>query len=100
LWLSTVVLSVILISPRILPYDADIALFAAFVIFVNVLQTRRLIALLVLLFLPSLIVPYFVNAQTLVGCYETLLLLLAFAGGFFTLSRASAAPGGPIPSEV
>ncbi len=100
LWLSTVVLSVILISPRILPYDADIALFAAFVIFVNVLHTRRLIALLVLLFLPSLIVPYFVNAQTLVGCYETLLLLLAFAGGFFTLSRASAAPGGPIPSEA
>jgi hypothetical protein len=100
LWLSLVVLSVILVSPRILNYDADIALFAAFVIFVNVLHTRRLLTLLVLLFLPSLFVPYFVNAQTLVGCYETLLLILAFAGGFFTLWRESAAPGQPIPSEA
>jgi len=97
LWLSLVVLSIILASPRILPYDADVALFAAFVIFVNVLHTRRLIALLVLLFLPSLVVPYFVNSPSLVGCYESLLLMLAFAGGFFTLWKQKAAPAEPDP---
>jgi len=87
LWLSLLVLSVILTSPRILNYDADIALLAAFVIFVNVLQIRRLLTLLVVLFVPSLFVPYLVNAQTLVGCYETLLLLLAFACAFIKLWR-------------
>jgi hypothetical protein len=90
LWISLVLLSTILASPRILPYDADIALLAAYVIFVKTLQTRRLVALLVLLYAPSLIVPYLIRAQILVGCYETLLLLLAFAGGFATLWRKSA----------
>ena len=100
LWLSLVVLSVVLASPRILPYDADVALFAAFVIFVNVLRTRRLIGLLVLLFLPSLIVPDFVNSLSLVGSYETLLLLLAFAGGFYMLWKRQPAPTEPDPLEA
>ena len=78
--MSLLVLSVVLVSPRILNYDADIALLAGFVIFVNLLHTRRLLTVLVVLYVPSLFVPFLIRAQTLVGCYETLLLLLAFAG--------------------
>jgi hypothetical protein len=103
LWISVILLSTILASPRILPYDADIALMAAYVIFVNVFQTRRLIVLLVLLFLPSLIVPHFIKSPTLAGCYETLLLLLAFGSGFAILWRTSAPwnlgiPPTPLPT--
>jgi Glycosyltransferase family 87 len=90
MWISLVLLSIILASPRVLAYDADIALMAAYVIFVNVFQTRRLVALLVLLFVPSLIVPHFIKAHTLVGCYETFLVLLAFICGFVMLWRKSA----------
>jgi hypothetical protein len=90
LWLSLLVVSVVLVSPRILNYDSDIALLAAFVISVNVLHTRRLLTLLVVLYVPSLFVPFLIKAQTLVGSYETLLLLLAFAGGFLTLWRQPA----------
>ena len=90
MWISLVVLSTALASPRILSYDADFALMAAYVIFVNVLQTRRLIVLLILLFVPSLIVPHFIKAHTLVGCYETFLLLIAFVWGFAVLWHKSA----------
>ncbi|MBV8673374.1 MAG: hypothetical protein JOZ33_08070 [Acidobacteriaceae bacterium] len=90
LWISLVLLSSVLANPRILPYDADIALMAAYVIFVIVLQTRRLLLLLILLFLPSLFVPHLVHASSLAGSYETLLLLLAFAVGFFRLWKQSA----------
>ena len=91
LWISLILLSTVLASPRILPYDADIALMAAYVIFVIVLKTRRLILLLILLFLPSLVVPHLIRSPTLAGCYETLLLLFAFVGGFAVLWRESAA---------
>lgn len=90
LWLALVVLSTIFASPRLLEYDADVALFAAYVIFALVLQTRRLLTLLIILFLPSLIVSHLIKAQTLVGCYETLVLLLAFAGAFAVLWRRHA----------
>lgn len=90
LWISLILLSTILASPRILPYDADIALLAAFVIMVRALNTRRLLILLMVLFVPSLLVPHFVKSPTLAGCYETLVLLLAFGSGFVTLWRESA----------
>ncbi|HTD56504.1 MAG TPA: glycosyltransferase 87 family protein [Silvibacterium sp.] len=87
LWISLILLATIVASPRILPYDADVALMAAFVILVNVTQTRRLLVLLILLFLPSLLVPHFIKSPTLAGCYETLVLLVAFASGFAVLWR-------------
>jgi len=91
LWISLILLSTIVASPRILPYDADIALMAAYVILVNVFETRRLLGLLILLFLPSLVVPHVIKSPTLAGCYETLVLLVAFGSGFAFLWRISGA---------
>ena len=95
IWISLILLSAILASPRILFYDADVALMAAYVIFVHVLATRRLVALLILLFLPSLAVPWFVHSPTLAGIYETLLMMLAFGSGFVALWRSST----PLPLD-
>jgi hypothetical protein len=102
-WLALVVTTVILVNPREMQYDLDIALFAGFVLWVYGLRTRRLLALMVLLFLPSLAVPLVVFNPHLHGIYETLLVLAAFALAFWRmwreagLERAGARPVAEIP---
>ena len=86
-WLALVLAVIILVNPRVMQYDADIALLAGFVLWVYGLRTRRLIVLTVLLFLPSLWVPRFVLNPHLHGMYETLLVLASIVIAFWRLWR-------------
>jgi hypothetical protein len=88
-WLALVVAAIILVNPRGMQYDIDIALFAGFVLWVYGLQTQRLLALMIMLFLPSLAVPLIVLNPHLHGMYETLLVLAAFALAFWRMWRES-----------
>jgi hypothetical protein len=90
IWLALVVTSVILVNPREMQYDIDIALFATFVLWVYALRIRRTLMLAVVLFLPSLAVPYVVLNPHLHGMYETLLVLAAFGLGYWRLWIESA----------
>jgi hypothetical protein len=78
-WLAFVVMTIVLVNPREMQYDMDIALFAAFGLWVYVLRTRRLLVLLAALLLPSLLVPLVVLNEQMQGIYETLLVLMIFA---------------------
>jgi hypothetical protein len=92
IWLALVVMTIILTNPRQMQYDADIALFAGFVLWVYVLRRfllgpGRLLGLIALLFLPSLAVPLAVLNPHLHGVYETVLLWQVFWLGFWKLWR-------------
>ena len=91
-WLALVIMTIILANPRQMQYDADIALFAGFVVWVYVLRRflvgpGRLLALVVILFLPTLAVPLAVLNPHLYGVYETVLLWQVFWLGFWKLWR-------------
>jgi drug/metabolite transporter superfamily protein YnfA len=86
-WLALVVTTIVLVNPREMQYDLDIALFAGFVLWVYWLRTRRLLVLMILLFLPSLVVPLVVLNPHLHGMYETMLVLAAFALAFWRMWR-------------
>jgi hypothetical protein len=73
-WLATVIATIILVNPRQMQYDADVALFAGFVLWVYAVRARRLLTLLVVLFLPCLVMPHLMHNQRLYGMYETLLV--------------------------
>ncbi len=88
-WLALVVVTIVLANPREMQYDVDIALIAAFVLWVYGLQTRRLLGLMVVLFLPSLVVPLVVLNPHMHGLYETLLVLTGFGLGYWRLWRDS-----------
>jgi hypothetical protein len=87
IWMALVVTTIILVNPREMQYDLDIALFAGFVLWVYGLRTRRLLALMTLLFLPSLVVSRVVLNPHLHGIYETMLVLAAFALAFWRMWR-------------
>ena len=84
-WLALVIVSIVLINPREMQYDVDIALFAGFVLWVYALRTRRVLVLMIAAFLPSLIVPMVVLNPHLHGIYETLLVLAGFGMGYWRL---------------
>lgn len=86
-WMALVVTTIILVNPREMQYDLDIALFSGFVLWVYGLRTQRLLVLLILLFLPSLVVPLVVLNPHLHGIYETMLVLAAFALAFWRMWR-------------
>jgi hypothetical protein len=95
-WLALVVMSIILVNPRLMQYDADIALLASFVLWVHVLRryvssSGRLLLLQVLLFVPSLLVPLVVLNPHMHGTYETMLLWLSFSLGYWQLWREATA---------
>jgi hypothetical protein len=81
-WLALVLIAIILINPRVMQYDIDVALFAGFVLLVYALRTRRVLMLMTALFLPSLVVPLVVLNPHLHGIYETLLVMAAFGMGY------------------
>jgi len=82
LWLALVIMTIILVNPRQMQYDVDIALFAGFVVWVAVLRTDRLLLLMVALFLPSVIARWIIAKPAMYGMYDTFLLLATFALGF------------------
>jgi hypothetical protein len=86
-WLAMVVMTVILVNPRQMQYDVDIALFAAFVVWVAVLRTKRLLLLMVALFLPSVVARMVIGIPAMYGMYETFLLLVAFGLGYRLVRR-------------
>jgi hypothetical protein len=96
LWMALILMAIILINPRVLHYDAYIALFAAFVALALVLETRHLLILMTCLFLPSLAVSRLVHSPSLYGFYETLVILIAFTIGAWKLTRRSI----PIPTPA
>jgi Glycosyltransferase family 87 len=89
IWLALVVVMIIVANPREMQYDVDIALFAAFVLWVYALRTKRVLILMLALFLPSLAVPYVVLNPHMHGIYETLVVLVGFGLGFWRLWRES-----------
>jgi len=88
-WMALVVVMLILANPRQMQYDRDIALFAGFVLWVYATRTRNVLALMVWLFLPSLVVPLVVLNPHMHGIYETLLVLAAFGVGYWRMWRES-----------
>ena len=98
-WLALVVLALVLVNPRQMQYDVDIALLAGFVLWIYGLRTNRLLLLMSLQFLPSLVVPFLVLNPHLHGMYETLLCLSAFILGAWRLWTVSGAgPASEMPS--
>ena len=86
-WLALVVITIILVNPRLMQYDVDIALLAAYVLLVYGLRAKRLLLLYILLFLPSLLVPLVILNPHLHGVYESLIAFVAFGIGYWRLWR-------------
>ena len=82
IWLALVVITIILVNPRQMQYDEDIALFAGFILWVYALRARRPLVVMVVLFLPSLVIPMVVMNPHLHGTYETALSIAAFGMGY------------------
>lgn len=98
-FVAMVVVTIILVCPRQMQYDIDIAVFAAFVLWIYALKTSRVLLWMVLLFLPSLAMPLVVSNPRLRGGYEVFLCLAAFALGYWRLNRELHAKSA-IPAEV
>jgi hypothetical protein len=90
IWLAMILTAIVLVNPRQMQYDIDISVFAAFVLFVYALRTKRLVVLIVVLFLPSLLVPFFISNPRFHGIYEVFLSYAAFALGYWRLTRETA----------
>ena len=82
-------MTVMIVNPRMLHYDAYLALIAAYFVLAVVLQLERwkLIALLVVLYVPCLLVPYVIHTKLMYGSYELLIILGAIAAGIWRLFR-------------
>jgi len=100
IWLAMILTTIVLVNPRQMQYDIDISVFAAFVLCVYAFKAKRLLLLMVLLFLPSLAVPYFISNPRFQGIYEVFLSYAAFALGYWRLSRETAAQSIKSPGEV
>lgn len=89
LWMGLLVMTVMVVNPRMLHYDAYLALLAAYFVLATVLALDRwkLIALLVVLYVPCLLVPHVIHTRLMYGSYELLIILLAIAAGIWKLSR-------------
>ena len=86
-WLALVLMTAIMVNPRQMTYDIDIALFAGFIVWTAVLRTRRLLVLAVVLFLPSLLSRKLISNPAMYGMGETLVLLLTFALGYLLVRQ-------------
>lgn len=93
LWMGLLLIAVIVVNPRVLHYDAYIALFAAYGVLAITFELDRwkLIGLLLLLFAPSLAVPYILHSKLMYGSYELCILLGALTAGIWRLWPASTA---------
>ena len=87
LWLALVLMTIILVNPRQMQYDVDIALFAGFVVWITVLRTSRLLLLLIVLFVPSIFARWIIAKPAMYGMYDTFLLLITFGLGFVWVRR-------------
>lgn len=92
IWLALVVTAAILVNPRLLQYDADISLFAAYVLWIYGLRTRFPLILMVVFMVPSLFMWMLVKALHLYGMYGTVETLLAFGLVAWQLARLADAP--------
>ena len=92
-WIGLVVMAVVLVDPREMQYDVDVAMLAAFVVIAVVLQVRWLLLLPVVLFLPSLLMPLLQHVPQLDGFYETCVVIAAFGLGFWWLWRSPSPAG-------
>jgi hypothetical protein len=86
-WVALVLLATMLCNPRILAYDADIALLAGFVLLTSAytLTTGRLLLMAMVVFLPTISLPFI-----WAGLYQILVLLFSFVAGYLTMWRQSA----------
>jgi uncharacterized membrane protein len=86
-WVALVLLATMLCNPRILAYDADIALLAGFVLLTSAytLTTGRLLLMAMVVFLPTILLPFI-----WAGLYQILVLLFSFVAGYLTMWRQSA----------
>jgi hypothetical protein len=101
-WLALVVTTIILVNPREMQYDVDIALLAAFVLFIYAIRgqrllvkmtfSNRLLVLVVVMFLPSLLMPKLIHTPHLWGIYEVSLAIEGFALGFWRMWRETRTP--------
>jgi hypothetical protein len=89
LWMALMLISIILLNPRILHYDVYIGVFASIVALAVLLQTRHLLLMLVLLFIPSLIFPRVMHHPLLYGLSETGLMVITFVLVAWKLWRMS-----------
>ncbi len=89
LWMGLLVMTVIIVNPRMLHYDAYLALIAAYFVLAVVFRLDRwkLIALLVILYVPCLLVPHVIHTRLMYGSYELLIILFAIAAGIRRLFR-------------
>jgi hypothetical protein len=89
-WMGLLVMTVMIVNPRMLHYDAYLALIAAYFVLAVVLawDRWRLIALLFLLYVPCLVVPYVIHSKLMHGSYELLIILVAIAAGIRRLFQA------------
>jgi len=85
IWLTLIIVAIVLANPRLLHYDACVAMPAAFVLITNLLRFRRPILVFAALFLVSLLAAFFVHSTPLKGSLETAGLLAAFTATFFKL---------------
>jgi hypothetical protein len=87
IWLGLLLMAVILVNPRMLHYDAYLALFAAYVVLALTLDLEgvRLVALLWLLFAPSLIMPHLIRSGLMYRSYDLIVILIALVAGIWRL---------------
>ena len=95
LWLTLLIVAVVLANPRLLHYDACIAMPAVFVLLVNAFRPRQPLWVFVGLFLVSLAVAIFVRSVPTKGGYELVLMLGSFAIVYWQLWREAAASSSP-----
>ncbi len=89
-WMAMVVMTVVVVSPRLMQYDMDVALFAGFTLWLAVLRIKRPLLLLAGLLLPSLAVPFVVTNPHLNGMYDTATVLMVFLLSYRKLWKESA----------
>ncbi len=94
LWMGLLVMTVIIVNPRMLHYDAYLALIAAYFVLAVVFRLDRwkLIALLAVLYVPCLMVPHVIHSRLMYGSYELLIILFAIAMGIWRLFHVSDRP--------
>ena len=86
-WLTLIIVAIVLANPRLLHYDACVAMPAIFVLLVNALKARRPVLVFAGLFVISLGVAIFVKSVPIKGGYELVLMLASFAAIYWKLRR-------------
>ena len=102
-WLGLILIAIVLVNPRQMQYDIDIAVFAALILCVIALRVQRLstlLVLMVLLSLPPLAVPLLLHNPRFHGVYEVFLSYAAFLLGYWRLMRETAITPATSPGQV